>query len=131
MTGCCGQPGAFPILSLYLTENFGLLVTPLGLVLMAYLPLAVSINAVVIAKAEIKNISGVFCGIAKSPTIYGASTGMLAGCPTCAASLLLVLAGGTSILGVTTSLLANYQPAIVLASFGLLLMAPIIAALRS
>jgi hypothetical protein len=46
--GCCGQPGSFPVLTIYLSEHLGLLMIPLNLILAAFLPLLVGINIAMI-----------------------------------------------------------------------------------
>jgi hypothetical protein len=46
--GCCGQPGSFPVLTVYLSENIGLLLIPINALLLLYLPLLVAINTALI-----------------------------------------------------------------------------------
>jgi hypothetical protein len=44
ITGCCGQPGNFPLITIYLMEHFGLLIIPSNVLLLLFLPLLVAIN---------------------------------------------------------------------------------------
>ena len=133
--GCCGQPGSFPVLTVYLAEHIGLLLIPFNIMLLSYLPLLVAINtAVIINKVRMskkgsalgKNIS--FCGI---------SAGLLAGCPTCAGSIVLSIIGGGSssaaaVVGLTTPsvVAASYQPLFAIVSIAALIAAPLIMELK-
>jgi hypothetical protein len=42
--GCCGIPGSYPILSLYLLNNLGLIITPIDLILCCLIPTLVGLN---------------------------------------------------------------------------------------
>jgi hypothetical protein len=129
--GRCGQPGSFPVLTVYLSEHIGLLLIPTNMMLLSYLPLLVAINtAVIINKVRLskevtafgKNIS--FCGI---------STGVLAGCPTCAGSIVLSLIGGGSsstAAAAAATVATNYQPVFAVGSIAALIAAPLIMELK-
>lgn len=137
--GCCGEPGSFPVLTLYLLEHLGLLLIPSNILLLSYLPLLVAINTAVIVNKVMLSKKGAALG--KNISFCGISAGLLAGCPTCAGSILLSLigAGGSFAIAATTGLTAvatmatNYQPIFAMGSIaaliaGLLMMAISISA---
>lgn len=130
--GCCGQPGAYPVLTIYITQNFGLLLVPSDLVLLAFLPLLVAMNVSLLAfRAKSRQLSGPSgTSVGKELSACGASAGILAGCPTCAASVFLALAGSGGALGISSLALATLQPVFVLASFASLIAAPILTESR-
>jgi hypothetical protein len=97
---CCGYPGTYPVITLYLTEHLGLLITPLGLMLCAFIPILVGLNLELIflrlsfnSQANLQNTKRL--GII---SIIGGSTGLLTSCPSCAGTMMVSLFGmGTGI----------------------------------
>jgi len=135
LTGCCGQPGSFPVLTVYLSEHFGMLFVPANLMLVSFLSVLVAINISIfaylarISRAE-RNIYKT--GISKKVSACGISVGMLAGCPTCASSVLFSLMGSGifSSIGLAGATISSYQPLFVIAGIGMLLAAPVVSILR-
>src|SRR5918912_1653745 len=79
ITGCCGQPGDFPVLTIYLLEHLGLLITPSNVLLLLFLPLLVAINiSIFIYNARLTNTSRKInaSSIGKDASICGISAGM-------------------------------------------------------
>jgi hypothetical protein len=135
LTGCCGQPGSFPVLTVYLSQHFGLLLVPMNLILVSFLSVLVAINISVFvyltklsrAKKDIYKSR-----ISRNISVCGLSVGMVAGCPTCAGSVLfsLIGSGSFSSLGIAGATISNYQPVFVIVSIGMLLAAPLASTLR-
>ncbi|MDQ3853147.1 MAG: hypothetical protein M3299_09965 [Thermoproteota archaeon] len=134
--GCCGQPGSFPVLTVYLSEHMGLLLIPSNIMLLSYLPLFVAINtAIIINKVRISKKEGARVG--KNISFCGISAGLLAGCPTCAGSIVLSLFGvgsssAAAAVGLTaaSAIAASYQPLFAIASIIALIAAPLIMELK-
>ncbi len=131
--GCCGQPGSFPVLTVYLSEHLGLLLIPSNIMLLSLLPLLVAANtAVIINKVRLSKKAAAF---GKNISFCGISAGLLAGCPTCTGSIVLSLIGagsssaaGAAAAGLTTAatVATNYQPVFALGSIAALIVAPLI-----
>lgn len=120
---CCGTPGYLPILVAYITEQFGLLVIPLNLVLLIIVSVLVGINislAVFAYDNRPRNEN------ARWFTGFGATTALFTGCPTCAGTFFATIFG----LGVGTSALAlaPLQSLFIAISIPILLIAPILMA---
>ena len=129
ITGCCGQPGEFPVVTVYATENLGLLIIPDNLLLLAFLPLLVGANlAYTVDQRGI--ISAPRQQRGKSLSVCGAATGFFAGCPTCATSLLPVMGGALAAFGISAASLVAFQPVFIVASFAALILAPVISESR-
>ena len=133
--GCCGQPGSFPVLTVYLSEHIGLLLVPVNIMLLSYLPLLVAINTVVIISKVRMSKKGSALG--KNISFCGISAGLLAGCPTCAGSIILSIIGGGSssaaaAVGFTaaSAVATNYQPLFAIGSIAALIAAPLIMQIK-
>ncbi|MGH9979491.1 MAG: hypothetical protein ACRD8Z_27185 [Nitrososphaeraceae archaeon] len=125
VTPCCNLPGYVPMLSIYLTEHFMILIIPINFILSMVISLLVGFNlsflsyAMSLAKKQGTNrkrfsaISGI-----------GATTGLFVGCPTCAGTLISLLAGFGS--GLAISALAPFQTAFLLISIPVLVASPFI-----
>lgn len=122
--GCCGQPGSFPVLTVYLTEHAGLLLVPTNIILLCYLPFLVAINAALIADKLAARGKGRRIG--NNMSFCGISAGVLAGCPTCAGSVILSLVGGGYAAGIAAAAVAGYQPVLAVGSIAALIVAPLI-----
>jgi|GEM_PF-690664 len=130
--GCCGLPGYYPVLSIYLTDHIGLLIIPINLILSSSLSLLIGINIFLminkIQRTTIKNktdkIQNCIILRRKSSTILslGALIGLFVECPVCAGSFFIYAFGGNlAAAGITTSLANETQPFFVIASFILLI----------
>jgi len=130
--GCCGLPGYYPVLSIYLTDHIGLLIIPINLILSSSLSLLIGINIFLminkIQRTTIKNktdkIQNCIILRRKSSTILtlGALIGLFVECPVCAGSFFIYTFGGNlAVAGITTSLANETQPFFVIASFILLI----------
>jgi hypothetical protein len=135
--GCCGLPGFFPVITIYLTDHIGLLFIPINLILTSLLALLVGLNVSLILykiqrKREIKNeLDQSFCksNNKQSSTIIsiGAILGLFVECPTCAGSFLIYIFGGNlAAVGITTTFANETQPLFTIASFILLLIPPVL-----
>jgi len=119
---CCGAPGEFPRLILYLTEHVGLLIPPLNLILLFTISWLVGINMSLTLFAYKNRSQGVASGWLGS---FGAITGLLTGCPSCAGLALTTILGGMGAVSIATAL-ASLQPVFIAASIPVLLVTPIL-----
>lgn len=120
LLSCCGSPGSYPVMTVYLSENIGLMLTPIGFVLCGFLPLMTGLNILLIAlnKRSPKNKSNnTSC---RMVGIFGGCAGLLSACPSCAGTILVYLS--TVLLGtsVAFSLLYNELFQIILISVSML-----------
>ncbi|MDG6905268.1 MAG: hypothetical protein JRN20_05720 [Nitrososphaerota archaeon] len=120
---CCGSPGYVPLGLFYLpAQHIGVELYPLSFLLLLIVSILVGLNVSLLVKAfrasrisanraEKKGIAG---------TILGATVGLFAGCPTCAAAFFLSMIAGT---GATafSAIIAAYQPLIVALTIPLLI----------
>ncbi len=120
---CCGTSGYLPVFVAYITEQFGLLVIPLNLILLLVVSSLVGINialAVFAYDNRPKNANVNWFGG------FGAITGLFTGCPTCAGTFFVSMFGigaGTSALA-----LAPVQSLFIGISIPVLLVTPILLA---
>ncbi|MGG6460047.1 MAG: hypothetical protein ACM3JQ_01335 [Candidatus Eiseniibacteriota bacterium] len=92
---CCGFPGTYPVLALYLTDHVGLLITPLGLILCTFITVLVGLNLKLISlrlrlNRQIDSQNTKRLGII---TLIGSSTGLVSSCPSCAGTVLISFFG--------------------------------------
>lgn len=126
---CCAAPGYMPMVTLYITDHFLILIIPLNVILATIVSLLVGFNvALSIFAFRMKKLlqtktTSLAAGI-------GATSGLFVGCPTCAGSLISALlgigiagAGGTS-----ASVLAPFQTLFIAASIPALVVAPFLTA---
>ncbi len=126
---CCGAVGYMPMLTIYITDHFLILIIPLNVILATIVSLlvgfnvALSIYAFGMKKLLLQTKTSLAAGI-------GATSGLFVGCPTCAGSLISALlgigiagAGGTS-----ASVLAPFQTLFIAASIPALVVAPFLTA---
>jgi hypothetical protein len=126
---CCGAVGYMPMLTIYITDHFLILIIPLNVILATIVSLlvgfnvALSIYAFRMKKLLLQTKTSLAAGI-------GATSGLFVGCPTCAGSLISALlgigiagAGGTS-----ASVLAPFQTIFIAASIPALVVAPFLTA---
>ena len=135
--GCCGLPGYYPVISIYLTDHFGLLLIPINIILSSSISLLIGINvSLMINKIQKKNIKNKTDKIQncktnrkKSSTILslGAIIGLFVECPICAGSFFIYFFGGNlAAAGITTTLASTTQPFFVIASFIFLIIPPLL-----
>lgn len=112
---CCGSIGQMPQLVMYLSDNVGLVVTPLGLILLLAVSWLVgsNVSAVVLAYR-----SRAVRGNRTLLTSMGSFLGLFSVCPSCAQGLLAAILGGSGVAFVT--LLSSYQGYFIAASIPLL-----------
>ena len=111
---CCDPIGQTPRLVVYLTSSFGLLLIPLNVLLLAGTSWMVGAN---MSLASFAYKTKAVTGSLKWLGSFGATTGLLTACPTCASLLLLGATGGGESLAV---LLSSAQPALVIGTMVLL-----------
>jgi hypothetical protein len=125
---CCAAPGYMPMITLYITDHFLILIIPLNVILATIVSLLVGFNVALSIfafrlKKSLQTKTSLAAGI-------GATSGLFVGCPTCAGSLISALlgigiagAGGTS-----ASVLAPFQTLFIAASIPALVIAPFLTA---
>jgi len=101
---CCGSIGQMPQLIMYLSDNVGLVATPLGLVLLFAVSWLVGAN---VSAAVLAHRTRTVRGNGSLLTTMGSFMGVFSVCPSCAQGLLAAILGGSGIAFVT--LLASYQ----------------------
>lgn len=116
---CCGVAGYMPMLVLYITDNFGMLIIPANLILLLIISSLVAINSAVALSIYYSNRSRnvSLAGI-------GASIGLFTGCPTCAGALFIALFGLSS--SISAAILAPLQSLFIAASIPVLIITPIL-----
>ncbi len=137
--GCCGMPGSYPVLTVYLTDQFGLIITPLDIILSTILSLLVGINASLFTyKIQNRNYlrtQSQPCNIKnkKNSTLLslGVIFGLFVECPVCTGSLIMYFIGsGFTATGITISIINQVQPFFVIASFFFLILPPILVRIQ-
>jgi hypothetical protein len=108
---CCGSIGQIPQLVVYLSNNVGIVVTPLGLILLFAVSwlVASNVNGAVLAYRT-RTVRGNGTLVAT----MGSFLGIFSLCPSCAQVLLATILGGSGI--VLVVLLASYQGYFIAAS---------------
>lgn len=131
--GCCGLPGYYPVLTVYLTNHLGILFIPINVILLSILSILVGFNiSLMLYRNYKKKINGQsICKIngKKNSTMVsmGAILGLFVECPVCAGSMLVYFFGGNiAAVGAETTFTSQFQPLFVSASIILLLVSPIL-----
>jgi hypothetical protein len=120
---CCGNPGYIPVFVAYITEQFGVLLIPLNLILLFITSVLVGVNTALAVYAfhnRPKNANANwFVG-------FGIFTGLFTGCPTCAGTFFATIFG----IGIGTSALAlaPLQSLFIAISIPVLLITPLLIA---
>ena len=125
---CCSAVGYMPMLTIYITDHFLILIIPLNVILATIVSLLVGFNvALSIYAFRMKKLLQTKTSLAAG---IGATSGLFVGCPTCAGSLISAFlgigiagAGGTS-----ASVLAPFQTLFIVASIPALVVAPFLTA---
>ena len=132
--GCCGAPGSFPVITIYLADELGFLFIPSNIIIAPFLAFLVGINFSIIAYKIVRfataNSNTISCSIAEEEerkgeqigkksgrTIrkrtnllsgFGLGVGLFAGCPACAGNFLLsILIGYGITIGAATTVTAS------------------------
>ena len=124
---CCAAPGYMPMLTLYFTNHFLILIIPINVILATIVSLLVGFNvALSIYTYKLRRSLKVDTSIAGG---VGATCGLFVGCPTCAGSILSALLGvGVAGAGTSASALAPFQTLFIAASIPALVIAPFLIA---
>ena len=124
---CCAAPGYMPMLTVYITDQFLILVIPINVILAAVVSALVGFNVALSVfayrlKKSLQANTSIAAGI-------GATSGLFVGCPTCAGSLFSALIGvGVAGAGTSASVLAPFQTLFIAASIPALVAAPFLIA---
>ncbi len=112
---CCGLPGYMPILIINITQHFGMLITPINLIMLVVVSTLVGVNTMIsIFIYDSKKVSN------KVLPAF-AAMGLFTGCPTCAGISFLLIFGLSSN---TLAILAPLQSLFIAISIPALLLAP-------
>jgi len=121
LSPCCSTAGYMPKILVYITENVGLQIIPINLVLQLTISYLVALNMTLAVKAiSIAKKTG-------SLTSMGAITGLFIACPTCAGTFLSLFVGTVSGIGVSL-VLVHLQTAFIAISIPVLLLMPLLTA---
>jgi hypothetical protein len=126
---CCSAPGYVPMLTLYITDHFLILVIPVNVMLAVTVSSLVGFNVALSVyayrlKSSLHAKTSLVGGV-------GATAGLFVGCPTCAGSLFSALLGlGVLGAGTSAAVLAPYQTLFIAASIPALILAPFLTARR-
>jgi hypothetical protein len=127
MIPCCSAPGYMPMLTVYITDHFLILIIPVNVILAAVVSMLVGFNvALSIFAYRMKSSMH-----AKTSLVggIGATSGLFIGCPTCAGSILSAVLGvGVAGAGTSASVLAPFQTLFIAASIPALIIAPFLIA---
>lgn len=127
LTPCCAAPGYMPMLTVYITDHFLILIIPLNVILATVVSGLVGFNvALSIFAYRLKKAMRATTSLAGG---VGATCGLFVGCPTCAGSLFSALIGvGVAGAGTSASVLAPFQTLFIAASIPALVIAPFLIA---
>jgi len=118
---CCDGPGYMPKIIVYLTENVGLQIIPVNLVLQIIVSYLVGLNASIAITAYNISKKG------RGASTIGATAGLFIACPTCAGTFLSIFIGTAS--GIALSLaLTQLQTLFIAISIPVLLITPYVMA---
>lgn len=127
MISCCAAPGYMPMMTVYITDHFLILVIPINVILAAIVSALVGFNVALSIfayrlKKSLQTNTSIAAGI-------GATSGLFVGCPTCAGGLFSSLIGiGVAGAGTSASVLAPFQTLFIAASIPVLVIAPFLIA---
>lgn len=127
MIPCCAAPGYMPMLTVYISDHFLILVIPINVILAAAVSALVGFNVALSVftyrlKKSLQAKTSIAAGI-------GATSGLFVGCPTCAGSIFSALIGvGLAGAGTSASVLAPFQTLFIAASIPALVAAPFLIA---
>jgi len=121
ITPCCGEVGYVPKLIVYITEQVGLQIIPINLILQIIVSYLVGLNMSVAVNA--------FSILKKNTGIGGiaAITGLFIACPTCAGTFLSLFVSASGAIAFTLAI-TQLQTIFIAVSIPLLILTPIIMA---
>ena len=128
VTPCCNLPGYVPMLSVYLTEYFTILIIPINFTLSVAISAMVGFNLSLMvsffsmSRSQNNNKNNKKLSVVSG---IGITAGLFVGCPTCAGSLISLFVGFGS--GVAVAALAPFQTLFLLISIPTLMISPFIA----
>ena len=128
LTPCCAAPGYMPMLTIYITDHFLILIIPINVILATVVSVLVGFNvALSIFAFRLKKVIQTKTSLAAG---VGAASGLFVGCPTCAGSLISAVLGiGVAGAGSTTAAaFAPLQTLFIAASIPALVAAPFLTA---
>jgi hypothetical protein len=118
---CCNMPGYVPMLTVFPTDHFLIMIIPINIILAVIVSVMVGFNISLTLYAfnleKAQNTNRV-----SSVGSIGAISGLFVGCPTCAGSLFSMLLGYS--VGTTMAVLASFQTLFILISIPSLILAP-------
>lgn len=119
---CCNIPGYVPMLSVYLTDHFLVLVIPINIIL------AITVSVLVGFNIALSFHTFKFARISKNKTpliqSIGLTGGLFVGCPTCAGSIFSALLGISA--GTSIAVLALFQTFFIGVTIPALLVSPLL-----
>lgn len=127
VTPCCNIIGYVPMLSIYLTDHFLILLVPINIVLVAVVSILVGFN--VSLNVYALKLTKKFSHTKKLSSLLGSvglTSGLFIGCPTCAGSLFSLLLGFWS--GAAISILAYFQTVFIVICIPALIVSTILIA---
>tara|TARA_Y100000590_G_scaffold398028_1_gene480077 strand:+ start:10204 stop:11013 length:810 start_codon:yes stop_codon:yes gene_type:complete len=123
ITPCCGPPGYMPKFVVFLTENIGLNIVPINLLLQIIVSYLVALNTALAVNAiSITKKTGSIGSI-------GATTGLFIACPTCVGSFLSLFVGATSAVAFTIAI-TELQTIFIVITIPVLVLTPFIISRR-
>ncbi|MGA7900965.1 MAG: hypothetical protein WCA39_19135 [Nitrososphaeraceae archaeon] len=127
VTPCCNIIGYVPMLSIYLTDHFLILLVPINIVIVAVVSILVGFN--VSLNVYALKLTKKFSHTKKLSSLLGSvglTSGLFIGCPTCAGSLFSLLLGFWS--GAAISILAYFQTVFIVICIPALIVSTILIA---
>lgn len=127
VTPCCNLIGYVPMLSIYLTDHFLILLIPINIVLVVAVSVLVGFN--VSLNVYALKLTRRFSHTKKLSSLLGSvglTSGLFIGCPTCVGSLFSLLLGFWS--GAAISILAYFQTVFIVISIPALIVSTILIA---
>jgi hypothetical protein len=127
VTPCCNIIGYVPMLSVYLTDHFLILLVPINIVLVAVVSILVGFN--ISLNVYALKLTKKFSHTKKLSSLLGSvglTSGLFIGCPTCAGSLFSLLLGFWS--GAAISILAYFQTVFIVICIPALIVSTILVA---
>lgn len=121
ITPCCGEVGYVPKITVYITEQIGLQIIPINLILQIIVSYLVGLNMSIAVNA--------FSILKKNTGIGGiaATTGLFIACPTCAGTFLSLFVSASGTIAFTLAI-TQLQTIFIAVSIPLLIITPIIMA---
>jgi hypothetical protein len=121
---CCGPPGYIPVGLVYLpAQHLGIQLIPISILTMILVSVLVGLNVSLLYSSVKQTRAGQYGGMASGKKFaggaLGATLGLFAGCPTCAAAFFLSMIAGSGST-VFSAVVAQYQLLIVAISIPLL-----------